>query len=835
MTYSSVVFNDSPALWWQLNDSPGVTVSPIDASGNDITATAYNVQFKTPVGPAVTSMSCAKFNGTSGGYGAGDGSTIQSAYNPDTYLAVSLECWVNFQTVPTSGNPRFIASSNTAVDNYGCELFWSSTTDVLHFSLATSSATGTATCAWTPIANTWYHLVATWDGTIQYLYINGVQEGSASFTPTSPTMLGTNPASARLGFGCGYPVTYTSGDMFAGLMSNVAVYDYNLATAQVVAHYTGISEIPAPVPFDTYTVNLCPNPSFINNIAGYTALPNTGIAPAPGVSFTGRQSMVVETDGIASGEGVLIPSGIVPYFSTGSIQLQLLGAVGDLTVAVYTHPSAVSPLSSVPVTLNSANSWQPIVINGLPLYEGQELFVTVTTSSPQILMFWVDCVQYEAASPSHAYIDGSQPFCEWTGLPGNSPSFQQFQFPMGANGSMNLSGRTVIPVNVGASFSMSASSESMQLYSVPPYILSTAGVPVGAFTDFAFYQLTDVDPALSYVSWNNAGTSSGETSYNRIYGLVSAPVAYEVSGNGELWAGAQYLASGYQFTSLGAAQIAEITQLQAELLPYQYGTAPTPSTYDTPRAVHTIIKPTRMNYCPNPSGAVSTSGWYLLGSASTLAQSSSGVTSSAVSGALDAYSVSAHIISTSGVDGLGISIADLILGDTYVVSAWVMTPSAGFLDVTASCSGGQASSFQQGTAYGTGVDFNVGPYGGVNVETDMTSGTWYNPTFTFVAEYSTVQLYFQPIIDTTTFTSPVTLNVDAVMVEPTDIAGTYFDGGFSPSTDYMWETGGTAGLARSYYYQRYGPASASVATVLNEATPLGISHATPLFATPPTQ
>jgi hypothetical protein len=834
VTYSQVIYNDAPTLWWQLNDSPAYhTSSVIDASGNDVAAIQYNVLFKTPGGPAVTSMSCATFNGLTGGYG-GNPSTIQSSYNPDTYLSISLECWVNFPVVPGSGSPRFIASSNTAVDNYGCELYWASTGS-LHFSVATASATGSATCAWSPTAHTWYHLVATWDGTHQFLYINGVLQSTSSFTPTALEITGTDPSSPQLGFGCGYPVTYTSGDMFAGLMSNVAVYDYSLSAAQVTAHYVGVAEIPIPVPLNCYTTNLCPNPSFINDRTGYTALTNTGIALAPGVSYTGRQSLVVETDGIASGEGVLLPSGVVPSFCNGSVQLRLLGASGNLTVSVFTHPSSVSPLASVPVTLSNSNVWQPIVINNLDLFEYQEIFVTVTTSSPQILMFWVDTVQYEPESPAHAYVDGSLPFCEWVGVPGSSPSFQQFQFPMGSNGSMNLSGRTVIPVDVGAAFHMTSTAYSMDLYSVPPYILTTPGVPAGAFNDFAFYQLTDPDPAMSYVSWNNAGTSSGQTNYNRIYGLVSVPVAYEVSNNQELWASAQYLASGYQVASLGAGQIANIAQLQAELMPYQYNTAPTPSAYDTPRAIHTIIKPTRMNYCPNPSGAVSDAGWYLLGSASTLAQGSA--TSSLVSGALDSNCISCHITSSAGFDGVGISIADLVLGDTYTVSAWVMTPSAGFLDVTAICSGGEAQSFQQGTPYGTGEIYSTGgPYGGVNVETDMADNVWYNPTFSFVAEYSTVQLYFLPVIDTATFSSPVTLNVDAVMVEPTDLAnvGTYFDGGFG-SPDYMWETGGTAGLARSYYYMRHNAAAASIPVVVSDATPLGLSAATPLFATPPTQ
>lgn len=586
--------------------------------------------------------------------------------------------------------------------------------------------------------------------------------------------------------------------------------------------------MPVTIPSDAYTVNLCPNPNFTTGITGYSALPNTGIKQDT-ISYMGPFSLLVETDGIAAGEGVLGPSGIVPDFTDGSIQLQMLGAAGNLLVSVFANPSGISPLASIPVILTSDSAWQAVVINGIELLEDQELFISVTTQSAQITKFWIDCVQYEPESPTHAYIDGDQPFCTWSDTPGNSPSFQKWQFPTGSAGNMLMAGRTVVPVQVGEIFHLTAPTGDMVLSSNPSYVVTTVGDPAGAFDDFAFYQLTDTDPAQTYVSWNNAGTANGHTSYNRIWGTIYVPIDYETS-QGALWKAGQYMAPGYQLSQLAAGQEAQFAEMQAELLPYVYGAAPSPSTFDPPRRVHTIVKPTRLNYCPNPSTAIDNTGYYLLATASGLSRSSTN--SSAFSGALDHWATGFNV-SAQG-DGLGISISNLIVGDTYTVSAWTHTSSVGLLDIDLFCSGASGSSFQQQASYGAG-GYGGGPYGGVNTDTDMDTTLWYNPVFTFTAENSTVQLQFIPQIDSGTFSTVAHVFVDAILIEAGEVAGDYFDGGFSPSSDYMWEQGGTAGLTRSYYYPRKEAASGAVTSVLTQHTPLGIFAAAPQYAIPPTQ
>jgi hypothetical protein len=53
--------------------------------------------------------------------------------------------------------------------------------------------------------------------------------------------------------------------------------------------------------------------------------------------------------------------------------------------------------------------------------------------------------------------------------------------------------------------------------------------------------------------------------------------------------------------------------------------------------------------------------------------------------------------------------------------------------------------------------------------------------------------------------------------------------------DYSWETGGSSGLTRSYYYERQEVGSAAVSAALAQHTPLGILAASPVYSQPYTQ
>jgi hypothetical protein len=81
---------------------------------------------------------------------------------------------------------------------------------------------------------------------------------------------------------------------------------------------------------------------------------------------------------------------------------------------------------------------------------------------------------------------------------------------------------------------------------------------------------------------------------------------------------------------------------------------------------------------------------------------------------------------------------------------------------------------------------------------------------------------------------PMTYWVDAVLIEEGDILSSYFDGNFA-NPDCLWETGGTAGLSRSYYYENFADGQAAVNDVLDRHTPLGITVVQPLYSVPYSQ
>lgn len=570
-----------------------------------------------------------------------------------------------------------------------------------------------------------------------------------------------------------------------------------------------------------YTENLCPNPSFEYDLTGYSALTGTTISQETKQAFSGRASMKVVTDGSVPGEGFVGPQVPVPAAGgTGSMSFYILGSTGTFTVSAISGTTA-TVIAQTQVTLAGGN-YLRVILSDMTLTGGQDWYLVVQTTTAQALTFWIDAVQYEMNTSPHAYIDGSYLNCHWEGTPWESASYQPYQFVTSANGGMFLEGRAS-PVSVGEIFTTSAEG-TMKLSGTESGTVVVS--PFGALSDFGIWTAADMDPAVSYASWSNALASTGQTSWNRNYMLAYPPVTTLGSGGTVLWKRAAYAAVGFDFKAMPSNNQQSLADVQFERMPLVPGSSPSPTGWVSPRNVSATIKPTRLNFCPNPSIEVSTAGWTATGAA-TLSQDSS----TAEQGT---YSLKVTVHQAN--DGCYIMIPDLVVGDTYIVSAQVQG-GPGLEDVTLSCSGAQASSSQLGVPYGgnaiLGIGYGQGPYGGIQASgADMPTGQWFNPNAVFTAQASTVCLSFQ-IIAGSDVSYPTEFWVDAVLVELGDTLGTYFDGGWG--TDYSWESGGTAGLTRSYYYDRAEVAAGAVATALAGHTPLGIVAAAPAYSLPYTQ
>ena len=580
-----------------------------------------------------------------------------------------------------------------------------------------------------------------------------------------------------------------------------------------------------------YTTNFCLNPNFQNGMTGYSSVNGATLSLDPNHPLYGSIStLLIETPGIDANEGVQTPIGVIPDTVTASASLSILGA-GTVVVTAFTLPGNIAAVTQ---TVELTDTWQRLEFDGIACTPGMSIYLTVLTTSPQNTGFWISAIQIERESPAHAYCDGNQAGCQWVNpSDGFGVSFQAYQFLASAN-SVTIDTGDVVPVlNQGQAFQSHPIAGKTSDFS--PFIQDTTGNPVGAFTDFSIFKLTDPDPAQSYVSFNNGGIASGTGSaYSRAFATFFPPQDYVVSGGQKLWKRAAYMATGFQFNSVPSSGTQTITRVQTEVLPYTtaFG-APSPSAYDEPRKIHTTVKPDRLNYCTNPSFENSTAGWQAVGSA-TLSQD---VTKNAGNIILyddfqfTAGTKSMKVTVNGRGGGCSLSISNLIVGNTYIISAYLQA-GPGLLNLNMACEAGSASAALAGLPFGDSVyAYGTGePYGGILPGVDLVQNFWYRPYFTFVAQASTETL----VITSTPGSDivyPTQFWVDAVLIELGQTLDHYFDGNFG--TNFFWE--GTANLSRSYWYDQFGVKQAAVINALGKHVPLGITFAQPIYKQPYTQ
>jgi hypothetical protein len=576
-----------------------------------------------------------------------------------------------------------------------------------------------------------------------------------------------------------------------------------------------------------YTQNLCPNPSFQLGLEGYDSLLNADLFLDTSRFLFGTQSCRIVTPGLFAGEGCSTAAGLIQSASTCSVSIYILGE-GSVSVSANVSPGPAIA-GTFPVMLT--NEWTRVIINDIPCSPGEQLYLTVYTTSKQRCTMWISGIQIEPSSPAHAYCDGDQVGCFWFNGSFGGVAVQEFQFPASATGIATATGNIVPALLLNEI--LHATVIPGVSHSLGNLIFANQVNPVAAFTDFGIFELTDPDPAQTYVSWNNAGSNSGTGStYTRPFATFYAPLDYIVSDGSFLWNRAAFMSAGFQFSSVAHGGSQSITNVQTELLPMNTAfSAPSPSTYHLPRRIHSIVIPDRLNFCSNPSFETSLAGWTALGE---------GVLS------LDAAKTAGNIIEfddvqyTAGVqsmkvtvnatgDGAEISIADLIIGETYIISAYVQA-GQGMENILMTCSGGAGGADQQGIPYGIEGEYGEVIYGGVSGDEDLALSTWFRPNFTFLADASTVTLAITG--NTASDVSlPTEFWVDAVLIELGEDLLFYFDGNFG--TNFSWET--TQNLSRSYYYRQQAVRTQAVINTLAQHIPLGISFDSPKYSTPYTQ
>lgn len=577
-----------------------------------------------------------------------------------------------------------------------------------------------------------------------------------------------------------------------------------------------------------FTTNFCRNPSMQQNLLGYSSILDAEIALDKTNVLYGNQSCLVNCPGNRAGEGCITAGGIIQGHSTCSASCFITGA-GSVTVNACINPGGTI-VSSTPV--QCTGQWQRVKLEGIECTPGQTLFITITTTSASVCQFWLSGIQIEDTSPCHDYCDGDQDGCDWFEGFWGGVSVCHVSHPIQSASNILTSSAMVNVLTVGERFFIDADSESK----VYDNLVELGGVgPPAGLTDFSVCQLTDPDPAQTYVSWNNAGsTSPTGGSYARSWSVFVPPVDYLVSNGQVLYNRAAYAAAGWLFNSVPNNGTVNLARVQTEVLPLLTGySAESPSAFDPPRAIHPVIKPNRLNFCTNPSIEVSTSGWSATGSATIAKDSTVSV------GQIIEYDDQPRTAGTASLkvtlnangDGAQITVPDLLTEFTYIASMYVQA-DAGLENILMTIGDGVTSVLATGgTGYGAG-SYDAGPYGGINPGSDLATSTWFRIfcIFTATSDSEVLQVSAASALDVS---YPTHMWVDAVMVEAGELLSFYFDGSFGPN--YFWETGGTAGLSRSYFYDQANVKKQAVNNILVRHTPLGILSSPAQYSIPYTQ
>ncbi|MEY2432673.1 MAG: hypothetical protein QOC92_2398 [Acidimicrobiaceae bacterium] len=213
--YAAAVLADGPVSYWRLGEASGSVAADQRAAN----AGAYGngaLLAQPSLLPADTANTSVAFDGVN------DQVSVAQSSSLNLTSAFSLETWIKPTAIPAAGG---WASVVTKPEAYSLQF----NGPRLEFTIMQS---GTRRRLQAPagavVAGAAYHVVATYDGTTQRLYLNGAQVANAALTGAATT--NNNPLRFASWDG--------AGEFFKGVIDDVAVYNRTLSAAQVANHDT---------------------------------------------------------------------------------------------------------------------------------------------------------------------------------------------------------------------------------------------------------------------------------------------------------------------------------------------------------------------------------------------------------------------------------------------------------------------------------------------------------------------------------------------------------------------------------------------------------------------
>jgi hypothetical protein len=219
--YAQVVLADDPIAYWRLDESSGVVARDSSGHGNDATYIG-GVQLGTPGAIANDPDTAATFDGATGYLDAGDNFAF-----PETQ-AFSVEAWVRSLSMQGYGGIFSREDTSGGPPSEGYLGFVSPGDGVYGFQRLDGNNLTSVNSTLPASASHYDHVVATYDGNVMTLYVNGVAESSQ---PAAFSIAGATHhfvVAAEVG---------GAEDFFDGALDDVAVYEHALSANRVTAHY----------------------------------------------------------------------------------------------------------------------------------------------------------------------------------------------------------------------------------------------------------------------------------------------------------------------------------------------------------------------------------------------------------------------------------------------------------------------------------------------------------------------------------------------------------------------------------------------------------------------
>lgn len=240
--YEAEVLADSPVAFWRFSDAQGATAADSSGNGRDITTSDYALFGLTNLfaGSATT---CAEFDGSCSRFTPADSAAFRIAGD------VTITAIIALQRELIDGESFYIescgANTEASADNFQHAFRLRRESGTTYIAWLHESGGGNNQApeiAWTPSANTPYHIAGVRDATAKTVafYVNGSIVGTAQSYTTNAD--GGASTVMYVGSGGGG----NDGNNFLGFISDVAIFSSALSSTRIAAHYAALGAAQTP-------------------------------------------------------------------------------------------------------------------------------------------------------------------------------------------------------------------------------------------------------------------------------------------------------------------------------------------------------------------------------------------------------------------------------------------------------------------------------------------------------------------------------------------------------------------------------------------------------------